>query len=287
MGYLVAYDYEMLKLSLPTVYNAADKIVLAIDKNRLTFAGQPFSIDPSFFDWLDGFDTKKKIAVYEDVFYQRGLTGSQIETRIRNLLAQKMGEGGWHVQVDVDEYFVNMNELVAQLRALEKTTGNNKITVMAYLSSIFKIADGGYYMIGNPEKFALATNHPVYESHRYNDAENERVTVNHLLAHQSWGRTEAELKTKLVNWAHRDDFDTEAYFRFWKSLNRDNYSYVKNFHPMKPSMWENLLFIEAGSIAELLAKMKSRTDDKAPQEKFQKMRKWLPPVLYNRLQKMA
>jgi hypothetical protein len=29
------------------------------------------------------------------------------ETRERMMIAQRMGEGGWHVQVDSDEYFLD------------------------------------------------------------------------------------------------------------------------------------------------------------------------------------
>jgi hypothetical protein len=31
----------------------------------------------------------------------------ECDTRERNMLAKYMGEGGWHVQIDADEYFAD------------------------------------------------------------------------------------------------------------------------------------------------------------------------------------
>mgnify|MGYP007128966661 CR=1 FL=1 len=48
VGFLIAYDYEYLKYSLPCVYNSADKIILAIDSNRNTLTGNNFQFDENF-----------------------------------------------------------------------------------------------------------------------------------------------------------------------------------------------------------------------------------------------
>ena len=37
VGFLVSYDYELLKNSLPRVYEESDTIILAIDKERKKF----------------------------------------------------------------------------------------------------------------------------------------------------------------------------------------------------------------------------------------------------------
>lgn len=283
VGYMVGYDYELLKHSLPTVYSVADKIVIAIEKDRKTFAGETFSIDPSFFQWLEETDVDNKINLYEDSFYVPEMGASEADTRARNLLGKRMGEGGWHFHIDVDEYFVDFKGLVAELKNIQHRFQNKKVTLQAFCSVIFKASAEGYFMVSSPEKFALITNHPVYYHHRYN-ADNEHYTLNHLAVHQSWGRGEDGLKTKLNNWAHRIDFDTEAYFRFWKSVCRDNYNYIKDFHPLKPSLWSKLDFVPARNIEELLSQMKAKVDEQ-PLQKWEKLRKWLPPVIYNRLQK--
>ena len=67
-GYLVSYDYELLKTSLPTVYSDSDEVFIAIDKNRNTWNGGSFSINDSFFEWIKAFDVDKKVVIYEDDF---------------------------------------------------------------------------------------------------------------------------------------------------------------------------------------------------------------------------
>ena len=57
VGFLISYDYELLKNALPRVYDDADTIFLAIDKQRKTWNGASFSINDSFFLWIKEFDT--------------------------------------------------------------------------------------------------------------------------------------------------------------------------------------------------------------------------------------
>jgi len=284
VGYLVAYDYELLKQSLPTVYAHVNKIVLAIDKERKSYIGETFTIDPSFFDWIKAFDTENKIQFYEDNFYVPGLGAREAETRERNMLAKFMGEGGWHIQIDVDEYFVDFKKIVEELKASEEKFKGRNVTVRVYWMSIFKTDSNGFFLVDESrENFALATNYPHYEEARYNHA-NENVVFNHVALHQSWGRTEADLAKKLRNWSHTEDFDTESYFRFWKSIDVDNHKYVRDFHPLFGSNWKRLKYLEANSISELLKKMPAHLETPAP-TKAHPLQRWLPPVIYNRLVK--
>lgn len=286
VGYLVAYDYELLKNSLPTVYADADKIVLAIDKDRKTFAGESFRIEPSFFDWLREIDTEKKIRLYEDAFYVPGMTTAEAETRERNMLGKFMGEGGWHIQIDVDEYFVDFKKLVQELKASKNKYAGKNVTLRIYWCSIFKITAEGYFLIeGGRENFALATNHPVYEQARYNHS-NENHTLNHIVLHQSWGRSEEDLAKKLRNWSHSADFDTAAYFRFWKSIDIYNHKYIHNFHPLYPAYWKSLRFVHAAGILDLIKKIPSQYEEEKTSRR-QPLKKWIPPVIYNRLVKTA
>ena len=58
VGFLVAYDYELLKTSIPLIYKEASSITLALDVNRQTWSGNTFKIDSSFFSWITTFDTE-------------------------------------------------------------------------------------------------------------------------------------------------------------------------------------------------------------------------------------
>ena len=61
VGFLAAYDYALLEYAIPPVYASADQITICIDRDRLTWTGDPFVIEPSFFDWLKGIDHDRKV----------------------------------------------------------------------------------------------------------------------------------------------------------------------------------------------------------------------------------
>lgn len=284
VGYLIAYDYAYLQQSLPTVYDYADKITIALDKERKTYAGESFTVEPAFFSWLNEIDKEQKISMYEDNFYVPGMHTRDAEVRERNMLAKAMGDGGWHIQIDTDEYFVDFASFIEELRELETRYKNRKVSIRLYWHTIFKIVPEGYFLIDNTfEAFALATNHPVYEQGRYNHSI-ENVTLNHIVLHQSWGRGEDELAKKLRNWSHSEDFDTASYFDFWKSVGVSNYKYIYNFHPLFPDYWKQLKFVQASSITDVIKFVPSSIPVvKTPP--YQKMKRWIPPAIFDRLVK--
>ena len=69
VGYLVSYDYELIFNSLPTIYNDADSIYLAIDENRSTWSGNNFTIKilTLFKYWL--YDSKIKELIVKSRSY--------------------------------------------------------------------------------------------------------------------------------------------------------------------------------------------------------------------------
>ena len=81
VGFLVSYDYEFLKTSIPLVYHSADEIYLAIDINNNTWSGNKFQIHDSFFDWINKIDKNQKIKIYKDDFYDITLSSKENDTR--------------------------------------------------------------------------------------------------------------------------------------------------------------------------------------------------------------
>jgi len=87
VGFLLSYDYDFLRTSLPLVYKEADVIALAKDYQCRTWSGNQFIISDNFFEWLKKFDTENKIKIYEDDFYRPELSLIENDTRERNMLA--------------------------------------------------------------------------------------------------------------------------------------------------------------------------------------------------------
>lgn len=253
IGYVVSYDYEMFFTSVKQVYNYADKIYVAIDKNHQTWSGNYFEIENDFFEEVKLFDVKKKIEFYFDDFYVPGLSPMECETRERNMLLKKMGKG-WLMQLDVDEYlydFAKVRRFLKQHWYLTLFPKLTPIVFQGYFITLFKKLPDGYLYIENNEKFSFITNCKHYEGARANHS-----ISNHLMRakviHQSWARSEEQVFLKLSNWGHRDDFDTKRYFEFWKNLNADNYESFLNMHPQRPEMWDKLHYLPSSSIEDFI-----------------------------------
>jgi hypothetical protein len=258
VGMLASYDYEYLKNSLPPVYERADKIVLAVDKDGKTWAGNTLHIPDTFWQWISDFDTQHKIEIYRDSFYVEGLTTMQCDTRERAMLAKFMGDGGWHVQLDADEYIVDFEHFVNFLHYLDKKKRRINTVVMEWLVLFKRTSEGYLFVSGNGGRIHLATTTPQYSLIR-TVAHPKAILYPRRVIHDSWARTEQDLWTKLNNWGHNKDFNVEGYFHYWKAIDEKNYMFVRNFFPQpaNPENWGKLDYVEAENIPHLLNQLKT------------------------------
>ncbi|PKQ70833.1 hypothetical protein [Raineya orbicola] len=250
VGFLVSYDWYLLKNALPLVYADADIIYLALDKKRLTWSGNPFDFDEKDFqNFIQSIDINKKIHIYEDDFYVASLTPMQCEVRERNMLAKAMGEGGWHIQLDADEYFINFGNFIEYL---QQNPVRKETNICVCLINLFKKTNNGYICIKTDDLdlIQVASNKPYYEYGRKNGYFNH--TAPFYMLHDTWARNEGEVWQKISNWGHKTDFDTHKYFDFWKSIDENNYSQIRNFHPLQPEKWKKLVFLAGRNVQELI-----------------------------------
>ncbi|MBU0941564.1 MAG: hypothetical protein KKD36_09045 [Bacteroidetes bacterium] len=253
VSYLVSYDYEYLFTSLKCIYNSVDQIVISIDKERKTWSGNTYSIDESFFKNINQFDDRKIIEIYEDNFFVPDLSPMECETRQRNLTLKKL-KRGWKIQLDVDEYMYDFDYVKQFLKKYWYLTLFPKMTPIGFIGrlvTLFKIENNKYFFIDNNEYFPFITNQNFNTKTRNNNGVFKYIS-GIVVIHQSWGREEQEIYTKINNWGHRDDFDTLQYFDLWKKLNESNFSSYKNFHPLSPEAWDKLEYMEAKSIDDFI-----------------------------------
>lgn len=257
VGFLLSYDYEKLKLSIPPVYSSADKIFIAEDIDKNTWTGNKFHVDKSFYNWIKEFDTDGKIEFYRDNFYLSHLTGIQNDTRERHMLSMKMGIGNWLIQVDSDEYFLDFDSFVKQLRTYDKFLDNPEqtpIQISGFHVDIYKYLEDGLLYVKDTCKVLLATNYPNYKLARQT---RERVIyVNSLVFHESLARTEEELEFKLKNWGHSHELNDEFMIK-WKKANKDNYDEIKNVFYLNPKQWSSIGYIKTKNIEELKHNLKN------------------------------
>jgi len=253
VGYLVSYDYYMFLTSVKQLYNYVDKIVVGIDSDYKTWSGNSFEIPDSFFQEVKAFDTRNIIEFYLDTFYITSLTPMECESRERNMVLKKLGRG-WKLQLDVDEYIFDFEKTSKYLNKywyLNIFPTITPVCLRGELITLFRELSDGYLYIENHERFPFITNQKINTNTRRNDNIRNHFS-NIKVIHQSWARSEDQIHFKIKNWGHRDDFNTENYFQFWKSLDSANYMNFKNIHPIEPTVWKELKFMPSKSIEEFI-----------------------------------
>ncbi|WP_431136681.1 hypothetical protein [Psychroserpens mesophilus] len=253
VGFLLSYDYEKLKKSIPPVYNAADNIFIAMDKDFRTWSGETFDVSDSFFEWVKNFDVDRKIQFYKDDFYVPELKAIENDNRERHMLSLKMGIGNWLVQVDSDEYFFNFENFVKDLRKYDSYLDDpehNNIQIAAFLINLYKYTDGGILYVKEPTRGVMATNYPNYRVAR--NTRKRIVYTQNLLLHESIARTEEELLLKFNNWGHNIDIkDKDAFMKKWRTTNKSNYKEREDFFYIEPEKWKQLEFCEGQNVEEI------------------------------------
>lgn len=259
VGFCIAYDWYLLAYSLPLVYDAADQICLSIDRDRISWSGQRYDFnDAAFRELVASIDLAGKVSILEEDYHLPDLSPMANEVRQRNRIGAFLGAGGWHVQLDCDEYFLDFNGFVRYLRAFPQ--GKRPLNICCPWVVLYKQVNTGFLFVdpitrGNIEYMQIATRHPVYEYGRRNGFFN--VYTNFAIIHQSWARDREEIRAKISNWGHARDFDTERYFSFWDSLNENTYTTASDFHFLKPPVWPRLNFVAADSVHVFVEKFKA------------------------------
>jgi hypothetical protein len=255
VGFCVAYDWYLLAYALPLIYDEADVICLSLDKDRISWSGNPYSFDEKGFkELIARLDAQGKIMILEENYHLSELTPMQNEVRQRNLIARHLGDGGWHIQLDCDEYFLNFAGFVKYLKGLSPRRARRANISCPWIILYKQTGDGFLYVdpvtSDKTEFMQIATREPAYTYGRRNG--NFNIHTNFGILHQSWARSRAEIRNKIYNWGHSNDFDKEKYFSFWDNLDASNFSEVSDVHPVHPPEWPRLNYVKGKDIPELL-----------------------------------
>lgn len=248
----MSYDYEKLKNSIPPVYEEADAIFIAVDKDFRTWSGQTYKIDDSFFGWLKLYDTKNKITIYSDDFYISNLSAIENDNRERHMLSLKMGIGNWLIQIDSDEYFIDFKKFVTDLRKYDSFLNNpekNQIQIGAFLINMYKYTDNGLLYVDKVTRGLMATNYPNYKVAR--NTRQRIIYTSNVLWHETLARTEEEIEFKLKNWGHNDEVDVDSFIKKWRSVNKNNFKSMRGFFYIQPKKWNELDYVMGNTIEEI------------------------------------
>lgn len=251
VGFLVSYDYQKLKKSLPPIYKDADEIFLALDFKLRTWTGNTFTIDDSFFSWIDEIDVDKKIKFYRDDFYVPELSPIDNDTRERKMLGEKMGIGNWIIQIDSDEIFIDFKDFVSKIRKYDHYLDlpiNKKVQFAAFHINAYKFLEQGLLFVEDATKFYVATNFPNYQCAK--NTRSQVIYIDSYVLHEGLARTEEELRYKLANWGHKDEINA-TFLDKWLSANETNYKEVKDVFYLNPTTWKSLGYFPSTDIEKI------------------------------------
>ena len=252
VGFLVSYDYDLIRNAIPQIYAEADTIFLAIDSDRKTWNGASFKIDDTFFEWIKNTDTANKIQIFESDFYQKDLTAMQCEVRERTMLSEKMGIGNWLIQLDADEYFMDFKSFVQFLKSknhLLHQPERHKVQISPFLINLYKRVEGGILFVDQPTKIMVATNYPDYKIGR--NTKSRVIYQNSLILHECLSRTKEELVMKFSNWGHDVDVDMTNFINKWEKVTLGNYESMSDFFYLEPHKWKSLAFVKGDLLFDI------------------------------------
>ena len=225
----IAYDYEYSYKTIQSYYDIADEIILAIDKDRISWSGKKYDLDNSFYDKIIQIDSCKKIKVIEENFHHSSKP-LENETNERNFILSKC-TGDFVIGIDSDEVLLNSTEFLKWFKSTKI-----ECDISCTLKTVFKQIDKKLLVCLPYESTVIGTA-------RGNKYLKCRITGNKTIIspleilHHSWGRTEQDVLQKLQNWGHSKDFNISNYFNVWKSVSLHNYEEKRFLHPLGLKQW--------------------------------------------------
>jgi hypothetical protein len=110
---MLAYDYRYAFAAIGSYYELADEIILGLDRDRLTWMRQAFTIDmDEVHAFIAALDKERKIRIVEGDFHaaDHPMANDALE---RSALSVQAAPGNWVVQIDADEILLNGAQFTA------------------------------------------------------------------------------------------------------------------------------------------------------------------------------
>ena len=218
----IAYDWKYAVKSVASYYDIADEIILAIDKDRISWSNYRYDEVVNFSKFCD---PNKKIKIVEENFH-RYSSPVENDTYERNFISSLCKKDNHIIAIDSDEILVN----AAEFKAWMNNT-NPDFDISCTWTTVYKLFDQKVLVTKPNETAVIGTN--LRNSYRKCRITNNKCVLSPLqILHYSWGRTREEVVQKLKNWTHSNDFDVDEYMKIWDSVTLDNYKSMKYLHPL-------------------------------------------------------
>jgi len=241
---LISYDANrFLAKSIERYYEYVDEIVLGIDKDRITWSGNDFSIEEdALWTELSNIDGDGKISIIEEDFHQSKVA-IENDNYERNFLKEQCSHD-WIFSFDADEMLVNAKDFFYEYCPLVERYYNKADVLMTWATPYKTVEDEE----GNSQTLIIANddgspffgeNQGVVTSKdstftyaRWTDksAQGPNRLMSPLVAlHWSLCRPEGELHEKINNIGHSDLVEKDPFYQIWSQVTYDNYHELENF----------------------------------------------------------
>lgn len=238
---LAAYDWRLLPTSIGAYYEHAAEILVGLDGQRLTWAGQPFELDRAVLEaTLMAIDPERKIHIVEANYCHHGRTPMQNDCAEREYLAACARED-WVVEVDADELLDDVPALFTAMAAAP-----DGYQVFGTWRDIWKVIGSHALVVRSSDNLcALATRsrHRNYARQTGERAWIATTTVEHL----TLGRSDTEVAQKLTGWSHATQV-RPRFLDLWRAATLENYEALRNVHPFRPARWPALEAVPVSSL---------------------------------------
>jgi len=262
---LISYDSNrFLAESIKRYYDYVDEIVLGIDKDRITWSGNSFTIDEdALWSELSQIDGDKKISIIEEDFHQSEIA-IENDNYERNFLKAQCSND-WIFSFDADEMLVNTKSFFYEFCPLVEQYYTKVDLCMTWATPYKVVTDSEGNSItlviantddtpffGENQGFATSKE-STFTYARWTDQSG--AGANRLLSplvalHWSLCRPEKELHEKINNIGHSDLVEQDPFYKIWSQVTIDNFFELENFKTsgLGDAQWPKLVAIPSEEV---------------------------------------
>ena len=255
---LIAYDAHLLPNSIKSYYPFVDEIILALDKDRISWSGNTFEFNENLL-WktLKTIDIKNKIHLVEADFHSSKIP-IENDNFTRNY-AKAQCSHDWIFSFDADEVLVNPKEFFIDFLPLCEKYYKDTELLMTWFHpykqlkmknpNTHELLDHTLMICNNDGTFNrteqqgfACSKDSTFTYCRWTNKK-RRILTNLAIMHYSFCRNEKELEQKLSNYGHSTERGEDPFMHNWKLINETNYTQLRNFktHKYGGGQWEKLM----------------------------------------------
>ncbi len=230
-----AYGYQFLEKSINSILPFVKKYILYLNKYSYigTDCGNTALSAVNLI--LKQFDKSKVEVIYnESKDHPNGVKEDNIGYYIHETLKRTKGECDYIWYISTDEIY---DDHIAQDIL---TRAKNKEITNCIITQPLCYVDNPHWFVNPPEDFNRPSIIPNKDGI---DIRKKTLDVSLTFHHCSFVLTHDEVQRKFNNWGHRNDVQGQRGAQFINTFNNmKTNKYIKDFHPVQPSLYKTLAF---------------------------------------------